>query len=132
MSYLPLYEGNKRHRMAPDMPMPHFVPSDTWEVIFFDVVGHTTPSNGYDCIWIFVDKLMSKMAHFVPIRKKGFTARDLAKIFFDNIFNLHGLPKSLVHDRDKLMTAVFFSSIHVSRGRRRLAGWCTVIVINDI
>ena len=111
----PICLYRKRHKMAPDKIMPHSVPSDAWEVIFFDMVGTITPSNGYDCIWIFVDKL-SKMAHFVPALKNHFTSQDLARVFFDNIFRLHGLPKKLVSDADKLITAEFWQTLF------RLAG----------
>lgn len=46
---------------------------------------------------IVVDKL-PKYAHFMPL-KHPFTATKVALVFLDNVFKLHGMPKSIVSDR---------------------------------
>lgn len=48
--------------------------------------------------------LYSKFAHFVPLRHP-YTAASVAKVFMDNIYKLHGLPKSIISDRDRIFTS---------------------------
>jgi hypothetical protein len=52
---------------------------------------------------VIVDRF-TKYAHFVPI-KHPFTARTIAKAVYDNVVKLHGLPKTIVSDRDKVFTS---------------------------
>jgi hypothetical protein len=58
---------------------------------------------------VVVDKL-TKYAHFLPICHP-FTASKVADIFVDNIFRLHGLPLSLISDRDPVFTSQFWQSV---------------------
>ena len=90
---------NKRSAAPIPVRLPHKVPEETWDVVFTDETSGFPVSNGCDAIWIFICKL-SKMCHFVPVRKEGLTAEGLADLFFRNIFRLHGLPKVIVSDRD--------------------------------
>jgi len=52
---------------------------------------------GYDSILVVVD-WFTKMAHFVPTTEKT-TAEGLARLFRDNVWQLHGLPKSIILDK---------------------------------
>jgi hypothetical protein len=58
------------------------------------VVGLTRTSKGFDSIWVIVDRL-TKSAHFIPVRKM-YPASVYAKIYFDRIVSLHGVPKTTV------------------------------------
>jgi transposase InsO family protein len=60
-------------------------------------------SGGFYSILVVVDKY-SKFAHFLPLRHP-FTAASVARVFLDNIYKLHGLPKSLISDRDRVFTS---------------------------
>ncbi|XP_071728925.1 uncharacterized protein [Rutidosis leptorrhynchoides] len=64
------------------------------------------PSQGKCVIFVVVDSL-SKYANFMSLAHP-FTASTVAQCFFDNIYKLHGLPKVIVSDRDK----VFLSTFH--------------------
>jgi len=55
-------------------------------------------------ILVVVDKY-SKFAHFVPLRRHHFTAATVANLFMDNIYKLHGLPKSIISDQDMIFTS---------------------------
>ncbi|GKC68332.1 probable LRR receptor-like serine/threonine-protein kinase isoform X2 [Tanacetum coccineum] len=58
---------------------------------------------------VVVDRL-SKFAHFLPIRHP-YTASQIAQLFQDNVYKLHGLPKTIVSDKDKIFTSLFWQSL---------------------
>jgi len=65
-----------------------------------DFIDGLPSSQGHDTIMVVVDRL-SKYAHFVPL-KHPYTALSVAKAFVANIVRLHGMPLSIVSDRDSL------------------------------
>ena len=65
--------------------------------------------SGYDAIVVFVDKL-SKMVHYSPCTTT-ITAPELAFIFMRDVFKYHGMPKSIVSDRDSKFTSLFWKSL---------------------
>jgi hypothetical protein len=63
-------------------------------------------AQGRDCIYVVVDRL-TKFAHFFPITAK-YTATQVADLFFGEVFRLHGLPRSIMSDRDiKFMSHIW-------------------------
>jgi Chromo (CHRromatin Organisation MOdifier) domain len=69
---------------------------------------------GFDAIVVFVD-LFSKMVHFAPMHTNAM-APDIAYIFVDTIFKIHGLPKSIISDRDAKFTSRFWRTIFNTMG----------------
>ena len=68
-----------------------------WEHITMDfVVGLPHTLEGYDTIWVIVDRL-TKSAHFLAIRN-NFSLNRLAELYDDEIVKLHGVPVSIVSD----------------------------------
>ena len=61
--------------------------------------------NNKSVILTVVDRL-SKYAHFIPLGHP-YTANSVARAFFDEIVRLHGLPTSIVSDRDTVFTSNF-------------------------
>jgi len=99
-------------------PLP--VPEKPWEDISMDFVTELPEYEGYDAIWVVVDRL-SKMRHFVPCHTT-INARGLAEIFLKEVVRLHGLPKTIISDRGPQFAAVFWKRICEQLGiNRRLS-----------
>ena len=64
-----------------------------------DFVEGLPKSKGKDVILVVVDRL-TKYAHFLTL-SHPFTATQVANLFMDNIFKLHGPPKIIVSDSDR-------------------------------
>ena len=58
---------------------------------------------------VVVDRL-SKYSHFMPV-SHPYTAVSIAHIFFENIFKLHGMPRTIVCDRDVTFTSGFWTEL---------------------
>jgi hypothetical protein len=69
------------------------------------IIGFPKKIKKHDAIMIVVDKLR-KASHFIPL-KSTFKAIDVANIFIKEIFRLHGLPKTIISDRDAKFTSSF-------------------------
>ena len=68
---------------------------------FIDGLFRTKEGN--EGIWVIVDRL-TKSAHFIPVKATR-TAVSLAEIFLKEIVRLHGVPVSIVSDRDPIFTS---------------------------
>jgi hypothetical protein len=77
---------------------PLKVPKWKWEEIGMDfIVGLPYIRDGYDSIWVIVDRL-TKVAHFIPV-KTTYSGAQLAELYMSRIVFLHGVPKKIVSDR---------------------------------
>lgn len=70
--------------------------------------------HGHDTIWTVVDRF-SKQAHFIPC-KKNLGAPEAAHLFIKHIFALHGMPRSIVSDRDSRFTSNFWQALFENLG----------------
>jgi hypothetical protein len=85
-------------------PLP--VPEGAWQTIFMDFVEGLSQSNHADCIMVVVDKF-TEYAYFVAL-KHPYTAASVAKLFIDQIYRLHGMPTSIISNRDRVFTSWFW------------------------
>ncbi|MCO5588845.1 hypothetical protein L7F22_042805 [Adiantum nelumboides] len=98
-------------------PLP--VPKERWESISMDFITTLLrTSKGNAQILVIVDRF-SKMAHFIPC-KKAASAPDIASLFVQHIFRIHGLPRSIISDRDPKFTGHFWTSLFKSLGTNLL------------
>ncbi|KAE9015587.1 hypothetical protein PR001_g14456 [Phytophthora rubi] len=73
------------------------------------IFGLPSDAEGRTGVWVFVDRL-TKMVYLIPVSDMV-TAADTAAYFIDCVFRHHGLPESIVSDRDPRFTPAFWSSL---------------------
>ncbi|KAJ9545109.1 LOW QUALITY PROTEIN: hypothetical protein OSB04_024816 [Centaurea solstitialis] len=93
------------------------IPEWKWERISMDFVTKLPRTKkGHDSIWVIVDRL-TKSAHFLPIREI-YSINRLAKLYVDEIVMRHGVPISIISDRDSKFTSRFWQSLQTALGTR--------------
>ncbi|GJT91268.1 putative reverse transcriptase domain-containing protein, partial [Tanacetum coccineum] len=73
-------------------------------------VEYQKPSAGQDTIWVIVDRL-TKSAHFLPMREDN-TLEKLTRQYLKEVVSMHGLPVSIISDRDGRFTSHFWKSLN--------------------
>jgi len=91
----------QRYKNRSEVPagklMPNAIPEKPWSHISADFITKLPLAQEYDAILVVCDRF-SKMAHFIATTEKT-SVEGLAKLFRDQVWRLHGLPKSIISDR---------------------------------
>ena len=74
-----------------------------------DFIERLPKSQGCDTILVVIDRF-TKFGHFT-MPTHPFTARTVAQAFLDNIYKMHGLPESIITDRDNIFTSGFWREL---------------------
>jgi len=93
---------------------PLSVPGRPWDSIGVDFVGPLPDSqnrNGtFNSITVVIC-LFSAMVHLIPSRD-NYNAKQMAELMFEEVYKHHGIPRSIVSDRDVLFTSTFWERLH--------------------
>ncbi|KAK1427869.1 hypothetical protein QVD17_16567 [Tagetes erecta] len=93
------------------------IPQWKWEQISMDFITKLPKtSSGFDTIWVIVDRL-TKSAHFLPIKETDRTEK-LARIYIKEIVSRHGVPTSIISDRDGRFISRVWRSLQKALGTR--------------
>ena len=82
------------------------------------VVGLPHTAKGYDSIWVIVDRL-TKSAHFLLVDTR-YSAKKYAKLYFNWIVTLHGVPLTIVSDRGSVFVSHYQEQLRKYLGTRLL------------
>jgi hypothetical protein len=93
-------------------PLP--IPERIWEDISMDFITGLPKSKGSEAILVVVDRL-SKYSHFITL-KHPYTAKTIAEVFVKEIVRLHGIPLSIVSDRDPIFMSNFWKALFKLQG----------------
>eukprot|EP00253_Pinus_taeda_P027776 PITA_27776 len=99
---------------APGTLQPLPIPTSIWTEVSMDFITSLPKSGNKSVIMVVVDKL-SKYAHFCAL-PHPFTPTLVAQSFMDQIFKLHGMPTSIVSDRDPVFTSNFWQELFRIQG----------------
>ncbi|GJS17500.1 putative reverse transcriptase domain-containing protein [Tanacetum coccineum] len=93
------------------------IPEWKWENITMDFINKLPQtSSGHDSIWVIVNRL-TKSAHFLAIRE-DYKIERLARLYINEIIARHGVPVSIIYDRDSYFTSRFWQSLQKALGTR--------------
>ncbi|KAL5560002.1 hypothetical protein UlMin_036213 [Ulmus minor] len=117
LEIVPRGDFKAEHQRPSGLLQPLMIPEWKWEHISMDfVMGLPKTLKGYNSIWVIVDRL-TKSAHFLPV-KNTYKMEQYAKLYVQEIVRLHGIPLSIVSDRDPKFTSTFWKSLHKAMGTR--------------
>nr|GEY62883.1 putative reverse transcriptase domain-containing protein [Tanacetum cinerariifolium] len=91
------------------------IPEWKWDNITMDFITKLPKSSqGFDTIWVIVDRLI-KSAHFLPIKENDLLDK-LVRLYLNRIVSRHGIPVSIIYDRDGRFTSNFWKSFQKALG----------------
>nr|GEY18936.1 putative reverse transcriptase domain-containing protein [Tanacetum cinerariifolium] len=98
------------------------IPEWKWDNFTMDFITKLPKSSqGFDTIWVIVDRL-TKSAHFLPIRENDLLDK-LARLYINKIVARHGIPASIICDRDERFTSNFWRSFQKALGTNISRSW---------
>ncbi|QRV89304.1 Retrotransposable element Tf2 protein [Ceratobasidium sp. AG-Ba] len=106
-------QQSKGHKQfAPLKPLP--IPQKPWEDIAYDFIVKLPESQGLDSILVVIDRF-SRQAHFIPCLEST-NAEGVADLFIQEVWKLHGLPKTTVSDRGPTFNSQFLRALYAKLG----------------
>lgn len=94
------------------LPLP--IPLEVWQDLSMDFITHLPQVQNKIVILVILDR-QSKYAHFGAL-PSNFNTVMVANLFIDMVVKLHGIPRSIVFDRDRVFTSKFWKELHKKSG----------------
>jgi len=102
-------------KAAPLHPLP--ISKTPWEEISIDVIGPLLRSEDKDAILVVVDRF-SKMIRLMATTT-SISSSEVARIYRDNIWKIHGIPKKIISNRGPQFTSTFIGELCKALGIKR-------------
>ncbi|WVZ54417.1 hypothetical protein U9M48_005213 [Paspalum notatum var. saurae] len=93
-------QAKTEHVKSSGLLQPLPIPKQAWEIVCLDFIEGLSQSDRYNTILVVIDKF-TKYGHFIPLAHP-FTALQVAQMFINSVYKLHGLPSAIVSDRDRV------------------------------
>ncbi|GJX11744.1 putative reverse transcriptase domain-containing protein [Tanacetum coccineum] len=109
--------NNRKYQKPSGLLVQPEIPQWKWENITMDFVTKLPKTaTGQDTIWVIVDRL-TKSAHFLPMLEDD-TLEKLTRQYLKEVVSKHGVPISIIYDRDGKFTSHFWKSLNKALGTR--------------
>ena len=103
------------HQVLSGWLQPIRIPAWKWDRSTMDfVVGLPLTGRKHDSVWVVIDQLM-KSAHFLSVRT-DYSLDKLVELYIEEIVWLHGIPMSIILDRDPRFTLRFWGKLQEALG----------------
>ena len=103
------------HQKPAGLLQPLEVAEWKWEHVIMHFVTHLPrTSRRHDAVWVIVDRLI-KSAHFLAVLMT-FILEEFCRLYIQEIVRLHGVPMSIVSDRDPRFMTHFWKSFQKAMG----------------
>ncbi|KAG8473004.1 hypothetical protein CXB51_034923 [Gossypium anomalum] len=105
------------HQVPSGLLQPIMVPEWKWDRITMDFISGLPLTPGKkNAIWVIVDRL-TKSTHFIPVRT-DYSLNKLDELYIREIVRLHGIPLSIILDRDPRFTSRFWQKLQEALGTK--------------
>nr|GEW02965.1 hypothetical protein [Tanacetum cinerariifolium] len=99
---------------SPGLLQPLPIPDYAFSEISMDFIGGLPKVKGKDIIFVVGDRL-TKYSHFMVLGHP-YSAKEVAQVFIDNVYKLHGCPSSIISDRDPIFLSAFWKEFLALQG----------------
>ena len=115
--YLKCQQNKVQHQKRAGELHPLEIPQGPWQEISIDIIGLLLRSNGIDAIVVIMDRF-TKMIH-LKATTTNISSEEIAKIYQDNIWKLHRIPRKILSDKRPQFASKFMEELTKTLGMKR-------------
>lgn len=102
-------KAKSEHVKLPGLLSPLPILDHAWEIVSLDFVEGLPTFDGFNTILVVIEKF-KKYGHFIPV-KHPYTAIQIAQIYMAQVYKLHGLPRAIISDRDRIFISAIWQEL---------------------